>query len=209
MAEETAWSYVLDEPVRLLAADDDPILREFAKVHLATPQATVEAAADGDEAWRKLQEEEFDLVLLDIDMPGRDGFELLRLIRSDPRLSGLPCVMLTGREDIASIDRAYALGSSSFATKPVNWRQLSYHLLHVLRSARAEQELRARPQAPAARAQEADGERVRFSLETIEQAAMLLAEEARDEATASRLQTIVTEARRALRTLLPPETPEG
>ncbi len=144
MESSTGWSFVIDEPTRLLVADDDPIFCEFASVHLSTPVATVATAADGAAAWEALREGEYDLALLDIEMPGLDGFGLLERIRRDDRLRHMPCVMVTGREDIASIDRAYELGSTSFVTKPVNWRQLSYQLRHVLRTARIERELRER-----------------------------------------------------------------
>jgi PleD family two-component response regulator len=57
-----------------------------------------------------------------------DGFELVQTMRAQERLRDLPIVILTVREDIASIDRAYAIGATSFATKPVNWRLFSYQL---------------------------------------------------------------------------------
>ncbi len=71
-------------------------------------------------------------------MPQLDGLSLLEEIRSDERLKHLPVIMLTGHDDIASIDRAYQLGANSFATKPVNWRQLSYQIRYVIRTSRAE-----------------------------------------------------------------------
>ena len=136
------WSFVLDEPVRILVADDDPILREFATVHLSTPVASVETAADGEEAWARLMAEPFDLLISDIEMPNLDGFGLVARIRAEPRLAHLPIVMVTGREDIVSIDRAYEAGATAFATKPVNWRQLSHQLRYVLRTSRVEGEVR-------------------------------------------------------------------
>ena len=136
------WSFVLDEPVRILVADDDPILREFATVHLSTPVASVETACDGEEAWARLLAEPFDLVISDIEMPNLDGFGLVARIRAEPRLAHLPIVMVTGREDIVSIDRAYEAGATAFATKPVNWRQLSHQLRYVLRTSRVEGDVR-------------------------------------------------------------------
>jgi two-component system sensor histidine kinase/response regulator len=138
----TKWSYVLDEPTKVLIADDDPILREFASVHLSSPAATIETVADGASALAVLNKGEFDVALLDIEMPVLDGFALLEKIRSDPRLSTLSVVMLTGHEDIASIDRAFSLGANSFVTKPVNWRLLSYHVRYVLRTSGIERDLR-------------------------------------------------------------------
>ncbi len=135
------WTFVLDESTRILFVDDDLILAEFAKVHLATPVASVESAANGAEAWDLLNRESFDIVLLDIEMPVLDGFALLEKLRADDRFKHLPVVMLTGREDIKSIDRAFTLGASSFITKPINWRMLSYALRYVLRTTRMEAEL--------------------------------------------------------------------
>ena len=128
-----SWTYVLDEPLRILVVDDDPILREFASVYLATPSATIDTACDGAAARTQLGQADYDLLLLDIEMPDLNGLSLLEEIRSDERLKRLPVIMLTGHDDIASIDRAYQLGANSFATKPVNWRQLSYQIRNVIR----------------------------------------------------------------------------
>jgi DNA-binding response OmpR family regulator len=140
--KDRAWSYVLAEPTKILVVDDDPILREFASVYLSSPAAEVEVAASVDDAVARMKEQPFDVVLIDIEMPGRDGYDLLEIIRSEPETTSLPVMMLTGREDIASIDHSYELGATAFTTKPVNWRQLSYQIRYLLRSAKTEQELR-------------------------------------------------------------------
>jgi DNA-binding response OmpR family regulator len=140
--QKSAWSYVLDQPTRILVADDDPILCEFASVHLSSPAASIETVADGASALSLLSASPFDVALLDIEMPALDGFSLLEKIRAEPGLLHLPVIMLTGHEDIASIDRAFSLGANSFVTKPVNWRLLSYHVRYVLRTSRVERELR-------------------------------------------------------------------
>jgi DNA-binding response OmpR family regulator len=150
---KTAWSYVLDEPTRVLVADDDPILCEFAIVHLSSPLAVIETAPDGVAALQMLNNGHFDIALLDIGMPLMDGLALLEKVRAEPNLSHLPVMMLTGHEDIASIDRAYSLGANAFVTKPVNWRLLSYRIRYVLRHSRLEQQMRAaRSQAEASEA---------------------------------------------------------
>jgi DNA-binding response OmpR family regulator len=140
--QKSAWSFVLNEPTRLLVADDDPILREFAIVHLSSPTATVDVASDGTTALAMIMSHPYDIVLLDISMPDADGFSVLEKTRAEPRLRHMPIMMLTGHEDIASIDHAFSLGANSFATKPVNWRLLSYHIRYVLRTSRVERELR-------------------------------------------------------------------
>ncbi len=131
-----SWTYVLDEPVRILVVDDDPILREFASVYLSSPSVTIDTAGDGAAARALLDQAVYDIIILDIEMPRVDGFTLLAEIRSNDRLQHLPVIMLTGHDDITSIDRAYQLGANSFATKPVNWRQLSYQVRYVIRTSR-------------------------------------------------------------------------
>jgi CheY-like chemotaxis protein len=134
-------SFPLDVHARVLFVDDDPILVEFAKVHLTSPVATVASAANGADAWEKLQTADYDLVVLDLEMPVMDGFGLLEKIRSESAFDHMPVVVLTGREDVASIDRSFQLGAQSFDTKPINWRALGYKLRYVLRASRNEADL--------------------------------------------------------------------
>ena len=130
------WKFVLDEPTRIFVVDDDPILREFASVYLSSPSATIVTDCDGAAARIRLGENQFDVLILDIEMPHVDGFSLLREIRSDERLRHLPVIMLTSHDDVASIDEAYELGANAFAIKPVNWRQLSYQIRSVIRASK-------------------------------------------------------------------------
>jgi DNA-binding response OmpR family regulator len=129
------WTFVLDEPVRILVVDDDPLLLEFASVYLSSPCASIDIACDAAAARLQLSRNAYDTLLLDIEMPHVDGFALLAEIRASDKK--LPVIMLTGHDDIVSIDRAYQIGANSFATKPVNWRQLSYQIRHVVRATRA------------------------------------------------------------------------
>lgn len=135
--------YVLEESARILFVDDDPILREFAQVNLASPKASVDVAAHGAEALERLIEG-YDIVLLDLEMPVLDGFDTLAAIRQNPRTRDLPVIVQTGREDVEAIDRAFRLGATSFVTKPLNWRLLTYQILYVLRASSAERKVAAR-----------------------------------------------------------------
>lgn len=136
-----SFFYVLEDPVRILFADDDPILREFAVVHLSTQTARIEIAEDGAAALDSLDRNPCDILLLDLEMPKVDGFEVLKRLRASERYKRLPVIVVTGREDVAAIDRAFAAGASSFIVKPINWRLLSYQIRFVHRSAKAEASL--------------------------------------------------------------------
>ncbi|HEX8470035.1 MAG TPA: response regulator [Brevundimonas sp.] len=140
----SGFFYVLDDEARLLFVDDDPILREFAQVNLASAAAEIDVAADGVEALEALSRCKYDLLLIDLDMPRMDGFELLAHLRADPATAHLPVVVETGREDVEAIDRAFRAGATAFVTKPLNWRLLAYQLRFTLRAARAEAALRDR-----------------------------------------------------------------
>jgi CheY-like chemotaxis protein len=141
-ASTTPFRFVLNEATRILAVDDDPIQLEFASAYLSTPTASVETAETAESGLERLRAAPFDLLLVDLQMPGMDGFEMMRRVRADPELADLPIVVITGLEDIVNIDRAYDAGASSFVTKPVNWRLLSYHLRFVLRAHKQAQERR-------------------------------------------------------------------
>jgi DNA-binding response OmpR family regulator len=130
---DSDFFYVLQEATRILFADDDPIMREFASVHLATDKAEISLAADGVEALARIAIERPDILLLDLEMPNLDGFEVLGRLRADPATRDLPVIVVTGREDVVAIDRAFEAGATSFLVKPINWRLLSYQIRYVLR----------------------------------------------------------------------------
>jgi len=141
--QQQPFFHVLQDELRVLFVDDDPILREFALVHLTTDKAEVKAVGDGDEALALLADWPADILLLDLEMPRVDGFEVLSRLAEAGRLRELPVIVVTGREDIAAIDRAYAAGATSFVSKPLNWRLLSYQIRYVRRAHETEKASRA------------------------------------------------------------------
>jgi signal transduction histidine kinase len=74
-------------------------------------------------------------------MPRLDGFQVLDALRADEATKRLPVIVITGREDVVAIDRAFARGASSFIVKPINWRLLNYQIRFVDRAHRAERQL--------------------------------------------------------------------
>jgi CheY-like chemotaxis protein len=129
------YGFVLSEGASILVVDDDPIQCEFSCVYLGP--ATVVTAASAEEGLAILATQRFDIALIDVDMPGMDGLTMVEHLRRDERLRSMPVMMITGREDMASIDRAYAVGATSFMPKPVNWRLLAHQIKFLLRAQRA------------------------------------------------------------------------
>jgi CheY-like chemotaxis protein len=105
---------------RILVVDDEPmnitILREILK-----SDYTVVAATDGERALAFASSATRpDLIMLDIMMPGIDGYEVLRRLRANPRTAGLPVIMVTAKDQIDDKMAGYELGVSDYITKPVD-----------------------------------------------------------------------------------------
>lgn len=139
----SGFEYVDLGAATILFVDDDPILREFAAVHLATDTAVIEVAADGAEGYAMARDGRFDLILTDLEMPVLDGFGLIKRLRENTPTQHTPVIVQTSREDVASIDWAYRAGADGFVTKPLNWRLLSYQIAFALRAARMRRDLMA------------------------------------------------------------------
>lgn len=120
---------------RILIADNDA-----ANVQLLTDICQAEAlevlvAMDGDETLVKIHEENPDLVLLDVMMPHRDGFEVLQELRSKPLTRTLPVILVTAVSDDDSIRQGYRLGANDYITKPFKVAELVSRMTTLIKAA--------------------------------------------------------------------------
>jgi diguanylate cyclase (GGDEF)-like protein len=125
----------------ILVVDDDQSLRMLAVRTLTHFDFKLEQAADGEEALAAIERLRPDLVLLDVLMPGPDGFDVCQAIHRLPGFESLPVVMMTARDDVDSINRAYEVGAIDFVTKPLNWTILGHRIRYILRASHAMEEL--------------------------------------------------------------------
>ena len=130
-----------DDPLDLLFVDDDPLLREFAAVNLSYGRGKVTVAEDGAEALSAIRLRPPDIVILDLHMPKVDGFAVLQALRQEEGTRRLPVIVITARDDVASIDRAFSAGASGFLVKPINWRLLAHQIRYIRRAAQTESDL--------------------------------------------------------------------
>lgn len=105
--------------MRILVADDNAVSRELIREILESLGHEVIEAADGSEVLRKARSFTPDLLLLDIQMPGRDGYAVLEGLRADPRLAGLRVLAVTAYAMDKDRQRALAAGFDAYITKPV------------------------------------------------------------------------------------------
>ncbi len=125
--------YVSMADNRIIVVDDEPDIVELVSYNLRKEGFTVSAAADGNEALRKIRHEELDLIILDLMLPGIPGMELCRILRSDPKTAGIPIIMLTAKGE--EVDRVLGLeiGADDYMTKPFSPRELVARVKAVMR----------------------------------------------------------------------------
>ncbi|EXI73046.1 MAG TPA: GGDEF domain-containing protein [Candidatus Accumulibacter sp.] len=129
-----------------LIVDDDHVMRLLEYETLSQFDFAVHEANDAHAALDLLSTLVPDLLLLDVDMPGMNGFELCRRVRQRWDMTRLPIIMVTGMDDLESINEAYQSGANDFVSKPINWPILGHRARYdraryVLRSAQAVREL--------------------------------------------------------------------
>jgi putative two-component system response regulator len=105
---------------RILVVDDEP--QNIAVVHgILKPRYTIVAATDGKRAVALAKALPApDLIMLDINMPGMDGYETLRCLKADPETSGIPVVFMTARGEVDDKMRGYQDGGADYVTKPLD-----------------------------------------------------------------------------------------
>ncbi len=116
---------------KILVIDDDETVHSFVRLALAGEDYMLSFAADADEGILLMQEEHFDLVLLDVEMEGKNGFDVLKWIRQNDRK--LRVIFLTGDKDLRIIKQGEELGVSDYVTKPILLSILKESISNVLR----------------------------------------------------------------------------
>jgi len=116
---------------RILVADDEPHIREVVRAYLEREGYEVLEAADGDSALELARTPGLDLLVLDVMLPGRSGFEVLRTIRSEG--SNVGVVMLTARDDVIDRVAGLELGADDYVVKPFEPREVVARVGAILR----------------------------------------------------------------------------
>jgi DNA-binding response OmpR family regulator len=124
----------MSDMATILVVDDDPIVRDVVVRYLERDGHRALVAEDGDRADELLRQEQLDLVVLDVMLPGKDGLELSRSIRSR---SSLPVILLTARGEEADRIVGLELGADDYVTKPFSPRELAARVRALLRRATA------------------------------------------------------------------------
>jgi DNA-binding response OmpR family regulator len=117
---------------KILVVDDEESVRHVVSFTLEQAGYAVECAANGDECLEKVYSFRPDLVLLDLMMPTVDGWEVLRLLRSNPETEAVQVVLLTAKGEIHDIMFALQQGAADYITKPFGKRELLERVSRVM-----------------------------------------------------------------------------
>jgi len=118
---------------KIMVVDDEEDIRELIAYNLKKDGFTVSIASDGEEALKQIRAGHFDLLVLDLMLPGIQGMELCRTVRNNPKTKDLPIIMLTAKGE--EVDRILGLeiGADDYITKPFSPRELVARVKAVLR----------------------------------------------------------------------------
>ncbi|MEQ1560944.1 MAG: EAL domain-containing protein, partial [Methyloglobulus sp.] len=123
-----------DQP-HVLVIDDEPMITLLIVKALTASGMKAITAASGEEGIRLYQEQGADAILLDVVMPGgMDGFATCAKLRELPDSQNIPILIMTGTDDLQSVNRAYEVGATDFITKPINLPLLGHRVRYMLRS---------------------------------------------------------------------------
>jgi len=128
-------------PSRVLLVEDDPRMPELLGVLLHEDQITLSSAADAPAALRLIREAPVDLILLDLGLPGMNGFELLRQLKSSSATDSIPVIVLTAWNSTSDKLRGFELGAVDYLTKPFESAELRARLCAALRAKHLQDEL--------------------------------------------------------------------
>jgi twitching motility two-component system response regulator PilH len=109
---------------KILLVDDSKTELHYMSELLGKSGFSVRTAENGEEAMKRLGEDKPDLILMDVVMPGQNGFQLTRAITRDPRFTAVPVIMLSSKDGVFDKARGRMVGSEAYLTKPVTTDQL-------------------------------------------------------------------------------------
>ncbi len=108
----------MKEKPTILIVDDEPYNIDYLEQELVDLEYKTVSAANGNEALQRVEESNPDMILLDIMMPEMDGFEVLKLLKSDPKNRDIPVVVISAMSDIDNVVKGIELGAEDYLPKP-------------------------------------------------------------------------------------------
>ena len=118
---------------RILVVDDDSDAAGLAALMLRKAGYAVDSVGSGDEALARVAAAAFELILLDINMPGMDGWAVLRILKADEASAGIPVAMFSGRGEVRDKVHGMQEGAVDYITKPFSYDEITGRVAAILR----------------------------------------------------------------------------
>ena len=113
---------------KILVADDEGMIRKVLRVNLVKWGYEVREAVDGAQALEELSKNNYDLLICDVMMPNKNGWEVLKEVKSNPKMKDMPVIVLTAKNEDTDMFKGYDLGATYYMTKPFTKAQLLFGL---------------------------------------------------------------------------------
>jgi len=122
-----------EENKKILIVEDDQHIRKLLTILIRKEDVEIDEAVEGNEALQKLQDNRYDLVILDIMMPNVDGFSILKELREKPATAQLPVIIVTAKTEDKDLMRGYSMGANYYITKPFEPQDLIHSIELILK----------------------------------------------------------------------------
>jgi DNA-binding response OmpR family regulator len=119
----------------IVLADDDPLIRRLIQAALRTFNHTLYLAEDGEQAWAMIMAHQPDLAILDVRMPGQNGWEVLRNVRADPAVAHTRVLILSAETELPHEDELQSIHADAYLVKPFSPAVLRTQVAELLASA--------------------------------------------------------------------------
>lgn len=130
--------------IKVLICDDDKTQLLLLEKTLSKEGYAIEKAVDGEQALSAFERVKPDIILLDVNMPKRDGYSVCERIRASKQGLSIPILMITGSDNQQSIEKAFEAGATDFLPKPIKWGLIQHRIKYMLRSYNYQQNLQKR-----------------------------------------------------------------
>ena len=113
---------------KILITDDEEMIRKVLRMNLVKWGYEVREAVDGVQALEELSKNNYDLLICDVMMPNKNGWEVLKEVKSNPKTRDMPFIVLTAKQEDRDMFKGYDMGANYYMTKPFTKAQLKYGL---------------------------------------------------------------------------------
>lgn len=122
-----------DDNKKILIVEDDQHIRKLLNILIRKDDVDIDEAVEGNEALKKLRDNRYDLVILDIMMPNVDGFSILKDMRERPETAQLPVIVVTAKTEDKDLMKGYSMGANYYITKPFEPQDLIHSIELILK----------------------------------------------------------------------------